>query len=225
MKILAIDTSSDVLSICVNDDNNFLGEYTIKNNLTHSPKIIPMIDELLKGLNLSIKDINLVSCSIGPGSFTGLRIGLATIKGIAQANNIDIIGIPTLLSLAKNVKSNDCLICPIIDAKNENIYTCIFDSKYNLIQDYTAITIDELISLCKKLKKSIYFIGNGAIIHKDRICENIKQKYIYKIQDEILSAKNIAECAYEKYINNQVDSIYSLSPMYLKSSSAERLKK
>ena len=225
MKILAIDTSSDVLSICVNEDNNFLGEYTIKNNLTHSPKIIPMIDELLKGLDLSIKDINLVSCSIGPGSFTGLRIGLATIKGIAQANNIDIIGIPTLLSLAKNVITKDCLICPIIDAKNNNIYTCILDSEYNLIQDYTAITIDELISICKKLKKPIYFIGNGAIIHKDRIHENIKQKYIYKIEDEILSAKNIAKCAYEKYINNEIDSIYSLSPMYLKPSSAERLKK
>lgn len=225
MKILAIDTSSDVLSICINEDDKFLGEYTIKNNLTHSPKIIPMIDELLKELNLSIKDINLVSSSIGPGSFTGLRIGLATLKGIAQANNIDIIGIPTLLSLAKNVNVKDCLICPIIDAKNDNVYTCIFDSNFNIIEDYTAITIQELINICKKLKKSIYFIGNGAIIHKDRIIENVNKKYIYNIEDAILSAKNIAKCAYEKYMTNAVDSIYSLSPMYLKPSSAERLKK
>ena len=87
MKILAVDSCTDILSICVNEDATLLGEYTIKNLRTHSPKIVPMIDELLKNLEIDIKDIDLFVTGIGPGSFTGIRIGMSVLKSMAQANN------------------------------------------------------------------------------------------------------------------------------------------
>lgn len=223
MKILAVDSCTDILSICVNEDTTLLGEYTIKNLRTHSPKIVPMIDELLKNLEIDIKDIDLFVTGIGPGSFTGIRIGMSVLKSMAQANNKPIIGISTLINLAKNISFTDSLICPMIDAKNDNIYTCIFDNKYNLVLDYCSFNIEELISVCKNQTKPIYFIGNGAILHNDLICKNLDMQKVTCIQDSYLSAKNIAILGYEKYLKNEIDDIYSLSPMYLKSSSAERL--
>ena len=225
MYILAVDSSSEILSVCVNKDDICLGEYTIKNLKTHSPKILPMIDELLKNIDLTIKDIDLFACSIGPGSFTGLRISLSVLKSMAQALNKPIIGVETLLSLANNVcvSNLDYVICPILDAKNNNTYSAILDKNFNIIQDYSALTIDELIEICKKQTKPIYFIGNGAIIYKDVIEKEIKSKNILSITPCDLNAKNVALCAYKKYLNNEIDDVFSLAPTYLKSSSAERV--
>lgn len=222
MYILAVDSSSEILSVCINKDNICLGEYTIKNLKTHSPKILPMINELLNNIDLTINDIDLFACSIGPGSFTGLRIGLSVLKSMAQALNKPIIGVETLLSLAINVNmlELDYIICPIIDAKNNNVYSALLDKDFNIIVDYSALTVNTLIEICKKQSKPIYFIGNGAIIYKDIIKENIQN--ILCIKNSDLNSKNIAICAYNKYLNNQIDDIYTLSPMYLKSSSAER---
>ena len=227
MYILAVDSSSEILSVCINKDNMCLGEYTIKNLKTHSPKILPMIDELLKNCDLTINDIDLFACSIGPGSFTGLRIGLSVLKSMAQALNKPIIGVETLLSLANNVTENnqEYLICPILDAKNNNVYSCLFDKKYNLVVDYSALTINELINICQKQTKPIYFVGNGAIIYRELIEKKIKEKNIFGIINSELNSKNIAIGAYNKYLNNNTDDLYNLAPMYLKSSSAERVLK
>lgn len=221
MKILGIDTSSDILSISLSDNDKILGENTIKNNSNHSPKLVPMIDELLKKIGIDISEIDIFACSIGPGSFTGLRIGLGLSKAMAQANNKHIIGVPTLLSLGKNAKNIKGYICPMIDARNDNVYTCILDEKYNLIVDYCCLNIDELIQKCKDINAPIYFIGNGAIIYMEKIQQNISNTI--GIQDSELNAKNICIVAYEKYMNGQIDSIYSLVPTYLRPTSAERL--
>ena len=225
MKILGIDTSSNILSVAVSEDDIILGENTINNSSNHSPKLVPMIDELLTKLNIDISQIDIFACSLGPGSFTGIRIGLALAKSMAQANDKLIVGVSSLLSLGKNIDMDniDGYVCPMIDAKNNNIYTCILDNKYNIVLDYQALNIEELIEKCNTLNKPIYFLGNGAIIHKENIENNMPSTNILGIQDSELNAKNICILGYEKFRNGQTDNIYSLSPTYLRPSSAERL--
>ena len=225
MKILGIDTTSNILSVAVSEDDIILGENTIDNSTNHSPKLVPMIDELLNRLNIDISQIDMFACSIGPGSFTGIRIGLGLAKSMAQANDKLIVGIPTLLSLAKNVDMDDIdgYVCPLIAARNNNIYSCILDNKYNIVLDYAGLSIDELIEKCNTLDKPIYFLGNGAIIYKEKIQDNIASEKILDIIDSQLNAKNICVLGYDKFKNGQTDSIYSLSPTYLRPSSAERL--
>lgn len=223
MKILGIDTSSNILSICVSENDNILGENTINNLTNHSPKVVPMIDELLSSLQIDISDIDVFACSIGPGSFTGLRIGIGLAKAMAQANDKPIIGVPTLLSLGKNISIADGYICPMIDAKNENVYTCILDNNYSLVMDYCCLNILELLEKCKTLDKPIYFIGNGAIIYTDMINESISSSNILGIESSELTAKNICQISYDKFISGQVDNVFTLSPTYLRPTSAERL--
>ncbi len=223
MKILGIDTSSNILSICISEDDNILGENTINNLTNHSPKLVPMIDELLNNLKIDISQIDIFACSIGPGSFTGLRIGLGLAKAMAQANDKPIIGVPTLLSLGKNISNIDGYICPMIDARNENIYTCILDKNYNIVIDYCCLNIYELLEKCKTINSTIYFIGNGASLYKDIIYENLDSTKILDVEFSELSAKNICKIGYEKYIKGQVDNIFALAPTYLRPTSAERL--
>ncbi|MDD4066777.1 MAG: tRNA (adenosine(37)-N6)-threonylcarbamoyltransferase complex dimerization subunit type 1 TsaB [Clostridia bacterium] len=224
MKILGIDTSSNILSITVSEDKNILGESYIKNVNNHSPKLVPMVDQLLKNLEIDIKEIDLYACSIGPGSFTGLRIGLAFMKSLAQANDKPIIGVETLHSLALN-NIKDVYTCPIIDAKNNNVYSCIFDENFHLVINYAAFNIEELLKVCKKIKKTIYFIEDNTLKYKDLIEKYISKRKIYNIESTYLTSKNTCIIAYEKYINKNIDNSLTLSPLYLKSSQAERLSK
>lgn len=227
MKILAIETSGKICAVALQENNDLLDEIIINDANTHSVKLLPIIDEILKKNNIDISDIDLFACSLGPGSFTGIRIGIATIKGFADALDKKVIGISSLTNLAYNT-DQDGYICPIIDAKNENIYTTLLDkNKENvstIIEEKFSNINDYLIEL-KKFKedsKKIIFIGDGALIYKDKIKEIYKDVATF-INDENtnnLNAKNIAKLAYvnrENAINSNM-----LKPIYLRKSNAER---
>lgn len=129
MKILAIDTSGTNCSVSITEDSKILSDFTINNGVTHSQNLVPMIEQAQKFAGLELTDIDTFACSIGPGSFTGLRIGIATIKGFALSLNKPVIGVPTLLALAYNITNFSGLICSIIDAKNDNVYSAIYRSE------------------------------------------------------------------------------------------------
>ena len=129
MRILAIDTSSPICSVAILENDNLIDEINLDDGRTHSENLMPLIDSILKRNNLDIKDIEMISCCVGPGSFTGIRIGVATIKPMAEILNIKIASVISLEVLAKNVENTETIVS-LIDARNNQVYCGIFDKKY-----------------------------------------------------------------------------------------------
>lgn len=209
MKILAISTSSNIASVALLDDNNIIDELNICDAKTHSEKLLPLIDELLNKHKISIANIDLIACDNGPGSFTGIRIGVATVKSLSEAQNIPVISCSSLEGLAYNITGFD-YICSLIDAKNNQVYSAIFDKNYNLISDYFADDIKNLLPIFNKYE-NLMFVGDGSKYI------NISTNF-----DNTIHSKNIGICGYKKYLQGLATNADNLSVMYLRKSQAER---
>lgn len=220
MNILAIDTSSVNATVALMNDERLIGEYLISNKKTHSQVIMPMIDELLKKCSVDICDIDVFATGIGPGSFTGLRIGIATAKALCQAQNKKIIGISSLSSLAANICDSEKIICPIIDARRGDVYNSLFKNG-KCIQSDRAVNIDDLL---KELSgKDTLFLGDGVLCHKDKIIEKMGGNAYFAPASHMLSkASSIANLAYERAMQNDFDDYHTILPIYLRSCQAER---
>lgn len=221
MKILAIDTSSKICSVALLEDNVVIDKNELDDGKTHSENLMPLLDELLKRNKINIKQIELLACSVGPGSFTGIRIGVATIKPIAEVLNIKIASVTSLETLARIIEKNDTIVS-LIDARNNQVYCGIFDKNYNKKEDYIADDINEAIEHIKKYN-DIICVGDGAILHKDLLNEKIKDIKFSEENNE--SAVNVGKIGYKKFLENDLCSADSIVPIYLRKSQAERLKK
>ena len=218
MKILSISTSSNIASVSISENDDCILELNINNNKTHSETLMPLIDEIFKTTGLNLSDINAIACDIGPGSFTGIRIGISSIKAIAESLNIPVIDVSSLEALAYNIQDIDCkTICSLIDARNNQVYCGIFDKNHNLLENYLADDINIVKETLNKYE-DIIFVGDGAIIHKDLLrIEDFKS-------DNVIHSKNIAKCAYNKFKNNNTKTADTITPLYLRKSQAERMK-
>ncbi len=226
MKILALDTSGQNCSCSILDETRVIADFNISTGTTHSETLLPMINEMCHFCGLSINDIDVFACAVGPGSFTGLRIGIATIKGFALSLSKPVIGVSTLQGLAQNVASFDGLICSVLDAKNNNVYAGIYtknDGKLVLQGDYQTGTIDELISLLQSTSQNIIFVGDGAISFQSIIKEHLQDKASFApLHLTHQLSTSVAKIALDKALQNDFDSADHLMPMYLKKSQAER---
>lgn len=226
MKILAIDSSGTVASVAVTDNGALIGEYSINNNLTHSQTLMPMVSKLLEDLALKPNDIDIFSVAIGPGSFTGLRIGISMIKGMAQALSKPVIGVSTLDGLAMNISLFNDLICPMIDARNDNVYTALYTNsggQLRLESDYMAVHIEQLIDAIPP-EKTVIFLGDGALKYNDMLKNKLQNRFILAENNLLLQrASSIAQVAYSKAIAGNTETFYELKPMYLRASQAERM--
>ena len=221
MKILSIDTSSSNCATALLEEDKLIDENSLNNGLTHSENLMPLIDELLRRNNTELKDIDLISVSVGPGSFTGIRIGIATIKAMAEVHNIKVAGVTSLETLARIDESEKNKIC-LIDARNNQVYFGAFDSEYNLLEEYKADDINTLIDIMKKYKNAV-LIGNGAVLHKELLEENIKGSVI--LEDCLQTAENTGKIGYKKFLNENLENADTIMPLYLRKSQAERMKK
>ena len=225
MKVLAIDTSSVVATCAVLDKEKLLGEYTLNQDMTHSERLIPMIKTLMDSLKLKPEDIDLFAGSVGPGSFTGLRIGLATIKGLAHVVDKSVIGISTLEALAFNVPF-DGIVIPIMDARRGRVYTGIYrweNGKLMNVMEPTILNIDELLDIVDSKYEKVLFNGDGTLVFKDRIDEKLKQKALYApISLNMAKASSIGELALLKWEEGCQENYFNLSPDYLRESQAQR---
>ena len=228
MKILAIDTSSLVCSAAVSDDGALLGEYTLINGLTHSQKLMPLVDSLLKALSLSIKDIDAFAVTNGPGSFTGLRIGIAAIKGFAFAEKKPVIAVSTLEAMARNVQFTDCLICPLMDARAGQVYNAVYKKSGLSLKTVTpprAVKIDTVINEMKALKnKKVLFLGDGVKPNLEKLSELGKAAVFAGFNNNSQRASSVALAAYEKALRGETVSAGTLNAEYLRKSQAEREK-
>lgn len=220
MKILSIDTSSNICAVAVLENTKLLKKYSQNNGLTHSETLMPIIQETLSDINLSLKDIDLIICDKGPGSFTGIRIGVATAKAFSDSLNISAIGISSLEALAYNIKDNG-IICSLIDAKKDNVYVSIFeniDGKYLLKRNFSAENISNFLEELKIATYPITFVGDGAIQYKDKILNKLPNSKF--VENNNLSAYNLALAGLSHFNNNVQD---DLLPLYLRKPQAERM--
>ena len=226
MKVLAIDTSGQNCSCCILDETRVIADFNISTGTTHSETLLPMINDMCHFCGLSINDMDAFACAVGPGSFTGLRIGIATIKGFALSLNKPVVGVSTLEGLAHNVAHFDGLICSVLDAKNNNVYAGIYarnNGKLILQGDYQTGTIDELLEVLHKTSQNILFVGDGAISFQELIKNSLQEKAFFApLHLTHQLSTSIAKIALEKALQNDFDSADHLMPMYLKKSQAER---
>ncbi len=225
MLILSVETSAVSASCALLEDDKIIGEYFINNRLTHSKTLVPMIENMLKIAEISIEQVDLFAVSIGPGSFTGLRIGIATIKGIVAPLDKPCIGVSTLEALAQNVVMHNGLICCVMDARCEQIYNALFMSDGNNIEricDDRAISIKELSNELEKFsKKKIILVGDGANLCYNHIRTNNNVSLATPL---LLFQKASSVALLAKKLFNEDKSITSneLKPLYLRLPQAVR---
>lgn len=223
MKILAIETSGKVCAVALAENDKLIMEKIIEDENTHSVKLMPLINEIFKENNMYLSDIDLFSCDIGPGSFTGIRIGVSTVKAFLDAKNKKAVGVTSLEVLARNIQE-DGLICSLIDAKNDNVYYGLFEKGGKVYKQIEELRFDNIENVLRNLddkNKKIFFVGNGSIAHKDMIESKLKNAIIINDKEtNSLNARNIALVAFEK--NKQAVDSNNLSPIYLRKSNAER---
>lgn len=192
MKIIAIDSSGLVASVAIVEDDAVIAEYNVQYKKTHSQTLLPMLDEIKQMVDLDLSTIDAIAIAKGPGSFTGLRIGSATAKGLGLALDIPIVEIPTLDGMACNLYGSDRMICPIMDARRNQVYTGIYDFLRNPATEETeesvqyelhtilpqcALSIEELAEKCNELNGEIIFLGDGVPVFREQLKSLMKVPY------------------------------------------------
>ena len=239
MKILAFDTSSKNCSVSiveVDENENFeiIAQDNNEDERTHSVKLMPMIDNMFKSSNLSLDNIDLLACCLGPGSFTGIRIGIATVKAFSDSKKIPTVGVTSLESLAYNVE-NSSLVCSLIDCKHGNVYSGIFEINSNSgnttytqvqedVSDEINAVLDNLKSVCSRdlENKKLTFVGDGSVLYKDLINEKFADYDIEFSDNNIQSSISLAKSAYYRFNQGLAGDSNNISPIYLRKSQAEQ---
>lgn len=229
MKILAIESASVTASCAVSDGDNILGEFTLSHKKTHSEKLMPLIEELMRELDIKLQDIDVIAVSEGPGSYTGLRIGAAIAKSMAFAANIPIVNIPTIKSLAGNIYDADKLIVPIMDAKAGRVYTGIYkweNDNLVAVKEQFPCNLDELIALLNKCDESVIFNGDGSVNYKNEIVKKFNRKPLFAPSKfNYLNASTLSYIGYRMAEIGDTVSASEFNPQYLRLSQAERNQK
>lgn len=236
MIILGIETATMTGSVALMDEERLIAEYTL--NLpqrskerkigvsiplrrgTHTSRLMPVIDRMLKDASLAIKDLDSVAVSLGPGSFIGLRIGIATAKGLAQGLNIPIVGIPTLDGLTFTLSHCKDLVCPMLDARKGEIYTALYKSGRRLSK-YMACEPGELLKKIKAKiqspKSKVIFLGSGVEGYGDLLKKRLGKKALFAPKARRLpNASAIAELGLRKLTRNKKSELFTLRPIYIR---------
>jgi len=182
MRVLAIDSSGIVASVAVVEDDRILAEYSLNDKKTHSQTLLPMIDSMKEMLSLDLDTIDAIVVAKGPGSFTGLRIGVSTAKALAMALGVDIIGVPTVDAMAFQVYDSDALICPMMDARRNQVYTGLYKVKngqLEVVMEQDAKDVLEMINTINQRKERVIFLGDGIPVYGDIIKSNISVDYSF----------------------------------------------
>lgn len=225
MITLAVDSSAVAASAAITQDGKILGEFYCNTGLTHSQTLMPMIKGLLQSTRVNIEDIDLFAVSSGPGSFTGIRIGIASVKGLAFPQNKPCLGVSTLEAIAQNLSHMNCTICAVMDARCGQVYNTIFKAENGKLERITpdrAISAEVLATECEKYSKPLFLVGDGA-----KLCYNMQwfQTIGALIPPEPLiyqHASGVAKAAALVYAQDKTVTPDSLLPVYLRPAQAER---
>ncbi len=227
MKILAFDSSGLVASVAIVQDDNLIAEYTTNYKKTHSQTLLPMLDEVVRMTETDKKSFDLLAVAAGPGSFTGLRIGSATVKGLALAWDIPVVAVPTLEALAYNAWGSRHIICPIMDARRRQVYTGLYrfdkDDKIEVLMDQIPMDIDELIEVLVDRGEKVLFVGDGIDVYADTIRQKMTVPFSFApAHMNKQRAGSVAVAAKKRYEEGIYTSGDDFAPEYLRQSQAER---
>lgn len=226
MKILALDSSGLVASAAIVENDVTIAEYTINHKKTHSQTLLPMLDEIKRMTELELSTIDAIAIACGPGSFTGLRIGSATAKGLGLALDIPIIPVPTVDSLAYNLYGSQKLICPLMDARRNQVYTGLYTfegEKLVTLAEQCAVDISEIIDKINETGKEVIFLGDGVSVYEEKIKELMQVKfYMAPACCNRQRAACVASLGEKLYRLGVVQSAAEHAPDYLRLSQAER---
>ena len=226
MKILALDRSGIVASVAVVEDQNLLAEYTVNYKKTHSQTLLPMLDEISKMTELDLESLDAVAVAAGPGSFTGLRIGSATAKGLGLALKKPLVSIPTLEGLAYNLYDTKGLICPLMDARRNQVYTGVYrfaDHRLQTVEEQRAADILEILECINQLGEPVTFLGDGVPVFRDAIGRTVKVPFSFApahLNKQRAAAVAALACVYME--EGRTETAAEHRPDYLRMSQAER---
>lgn len=223
IRILALDSTAEVSSVCVCEGERLVSEVTVNTGNTHSQTLLPAVEQALRMAEISVNDIDVFACSTGPGSFTGVRIGVATIKGIAYGKSKPCVSVSTLEALAYNLIGNEGLICPVMNARRSQVYNALFrceNGQITRLCDDRALAIAELDEELSCKSEDIYLSGDGYEI-TEKGFKNTKISYV-PVRQRYQSAYSVAQVALKKYEAGEYADDAALVPIYLRPSQAER---
>ena len=222
MKILALDSTAKVASVALVENERLLGEITLNNGNTHSRTLLPMVEFLLQKFELTPADIDLFAVAAGPGSFTGVRIGAATVKGLAFGREVLCAGVSTLEALAYNLCDHNGLICPVMNARRQQVYTALFratDGVLERLMPDSAIAITELDERLSAYDEPVRLVGDGYDVTLPVLTHAViptSERYRHQ------SAYSVAQAARRMHADGETCTDVTLSPIYLRLSQAER---
>ncbi|MEE1229073.1 MAG: tRNA (adenosine(37)-N6)-threonylcarbamoyltransferase complex dimerization subunit type 1 TsaB [Lachnospiraceae bacterium] len=226
MKILAIDSSGMVASAAILQDDVLVGEYSINHKKTHSQTLLPMIDEVVKMTETDLHEIDAIAVAAGPGSFTGLRIGSATAKGLGLALDKPLISVPTLEGLAYNAAAFSGLICPMMDARRKQVYTGVYrfeGDQFETVIPQKACPIEEIIEDLNGLGEQVLLLGDGVPVARDMVEEKLTVSHLYApAHMSRQRAGAVAVRAAQLFRQGKTENADDHKPIYLRKSQAER---
>jgi len=225
MKILAVDTSATAASVCLATEDKILGEFYTNTALTHSQTLVPMAEQVLKTTRTDMDEIDYFAVNAGPGSFTGVRIGVAAVKGMAFKNNTPCVSVSTLESMAYNMLGNDCVVCAVMDARCSQVYNALFKisgaSIERLCED-RALALSDLKLELEKITDKIILVGDGAELCVKFLENSLSNVFLAPINNRVQTAASTAMAAFKSISEDKTMSPAELMPTYLRLPQAQR---
>lgn len=226
MRVLALDTSGMTATVAVVDENKTVVEFSINYKKTHSQTIMPMIENIANIIELDMQTIDYIAVASGPGSFTGLRIGAATAKGLAHGINKPIVPVPTLDGLAYNIFGADKIICPIMDARRNQVYSAFYlwnENNLERLSDYLVEPIEDIIDMAEDFDSEVIFLGDAVMVHSEILKSKLEDNCLFAPQNcNMQRAASIGALAIEMLKNDVAVNYAEFAPFYLRKSQAER---
>lgn len=224
MRVLGIDTSTLMTTCAVMEDDNLLGEFSLSLDMSHSEALVPMIRQLMDNLKLKINDIDLFAVASGPGSFTGLRIGLATAKSLAHVTGKPLVGVSSLETLSMALPYQP-LVAAMMDARRDRVFTGVYrmEEYPEALLSPDAIPVDELIDYLKDLDGNVILVGDGAVAYRDKFRSALGDKAVFAPGHLNLSSGSaVCRLGSRKYREGHIEDIFIMAPDYLRDSQAQR---
>lgn len=226
MKVIAIDSSGLVASVALMEDDTMIAEYTMNYKKTHSQTLLPMLEQMAEMVELDKSTVDAVAVAAGPGSFTGLRIGSATAKGLGLAWGVPVISVPTLDALAYNLYGTDKVVCPMMDARRNQVYTGVYawdDNDMIAIKEQCAVSVEEIATYLNSLGKEVIFLGDGVPVYKEMLSQLLTVNYSFApVHLSRQRAGALASLAMKLYAEGKYETAAEHQPEYLRLSQAER---
>jgi tRNA threonylcarbamoyladenosine biosynthesis protein TsaB len=222
MKILAIDTAATALSVAVVDDSRLLAETTVANGLTHSINLMGVIDQVLKWSDLGVADLDGLAVTNGPGSFTGLRIGISCIKGLAEAHNLPVVAVSSLTALAHQAALMALVVCPVLDARKKEIYYAIFRTEAGHLKQTSKAQVCPVSQLIEAIDEKCLFVGDGSILYRNQLENGLGALAHFAMSEtDMRRGATVATLGLEGFKNGASMDAADLKPLYIRRADAK----